>query len=377
MNLFQHGYLKTNTAKQLVSAVPLSVREKLVQRLYSATPPRTLCTNEDITKGRYRFGEIALDEYLHVQVNPKVIQYWLIFDIDDESAFSWEDNLLPAPNIIVSGPPISKLGKIEAQGGAHLLYAIQGVTTSLKGRRKPIAFLKYVDQAMRIKLGADEGYTGPLCKNPLHPHWKTSFLHSHEYSLNELNDFLHKPKREYSHGFDWSSVANSRNCYLFHQLRFIAYKRINYARENWRFEDWRKHLFEVAETLNNFAGFGLAKEYPMQYKELQSISQSVASWTWSNYFPNHNRGVAGTWLYQIPIQSTALAQREGARYTHRKRRETSEALIKQAVGKLIDTGHKLTQKNIALETGLTRQTVAKYKQIIDDVKYAAPQGIRG
>ena len=78
-----------------------------------------------------------------------------------------------------------------------MLYAIQGVTRSIKARRKPIKFLKHVYDLMRIKLEADEDYTGPLCKNPLHSHWKTTFLHSHEYSLNELNDFLHKPKREY------------------------------------------------------------------------------------------------------------------------------------------------------------------------------------
>ncbi|KAF7770107.1 hypothetical protein PCIT_a3066 [Pseudoalteromonas citrea] len=366
----------TNNAEQLVPVMPLCAREQLIQRLYRTTPPRTLCTNDDITMGRYRYGEIALVEYLHVQVNPKAIQYWLIFDIDDESAFSWEDKLLPPPNIIISGPSICKFGRVGDQGGAHLLYAIQGVTTGLKGRRKPIAFLKYVNQAMRIKLGADEGYTGPLCKNPLHPHWKTTFLHAHEYSLNELNDFLHKPTREYGHGFDWGAVANSRNCYLFHQLRFTAYKRVNYARENWRFEDWQKHLFGVAESLNNFDGFGLAKESPLKYKELQSITQSVASWTWQKYFPNHNRGVAGTWLYQIPIQSTALAQREGARYTHQKRRETSEALIKQALCKLSTEGQKLTQKNIANETGLTRQTVAKYNHLIKDVKYASLQGIK-
>ena len=367
----------TNAAKQLVSAVPLNVREKLIQRLYNTTPPRTLCTNEDITKGRYRFGEIALDEYLHVQVNPKAIQYWLIFDIDDESAFSWEDNLLPPPNIVISGPSICKFGRTGEQGGAHVLYAIQGVTRSIKARRKPIKFLKHVYDFMRIKLGADEDYTGPLCKNPLHSHWKTTFLHAHEYSLNELNDFLYKPKREYGYEFDWGGIANSRNCYLFHQLRFIAYKRINYARENWRYEDWYRHLFEVAESLNNFDGFGLAKEYPLKYKELQSITQSVASWTWQKYFPNHNRGAAGTWLYQIPIQTKALAQREGARYTHKKRREQSETSIKRAVSKLLSTGCKITQRSVALETGLTRQTVAKYKQLIEDVKNASLQGNRG
>lgn len=367
----------TNIAEQLVPSKPLCIQEQLTQRLHRTTPPRTLCTNDDITMGRYRYGEIALGDYLHVQVNPKAIQYWLIFDIDDESAFSWEDNLLPAPNIIVSGPSICKFGRAGEQGGAHLLYAIQGVTTSLKGRRKPIAFLKYVNQAMRIKLGADECYTGPLCKNPLHSHWKTTFLHAHEYSLNELNDFLHKPKKEFGNEFDWGEVANSRNCYLFHQLRFIAYKRINYARENWLFEDWHKHLFEVAESLNNFEGFGLAKEYPLKYEELQSITQSVASWTWQKYFPNHNRGAAGTWLYQIPIQSKALAQREGARYTHQKRREHSETSIKRAVSKLLGTGCKITQRSIALETGLTRQTVARYKQLIEDVKNASLQGNRG
>ncbi|WP_462150539.1 replication initiation protein [Pseudoalteromonas xiamenensis] len=122
----------TNTAKQLVSAVPLSVREKLIQRLYGTTPPRTLCTNEDITEGRYRYGEIALDEYLHVQVNPKAIKYWLIFDIDDESAFSWEDNLLPAPNIIVSGSSISKLGKIEAQGERICFMLFRALQQALK-----------------------------------------------------------------------------------------------------------------------------------------------------------------------------------------------------------------------------------------------------
>ncbi len=346
---------------QPVSAAPLCARMQLIERLYKTTPARTLCAQEDKSDGHYRYGPLALENYLHIQVNPRSVVSWLVFDIDKTHAFSWQDNLLPPPNIIVSG---QVTGAEKKEGATHIFYAIQNVTKSYKAKRKPIEYLQDIRKAMTLRLGADEDYTGPLCKNPLHPHWNTSFLHSHEYSLNELNEYLVTVKEARRQDFDWDAVPDSRNCTLFHSVRFTAYERISYARERWQLIDWEEHIYGLVAELNEFSDSDLSKTHPLSCTELRSIAKSIAHWTWFKYHPTHNRGIVGLWRLPIPIQNKALAQREGAKYTHRVRKASSKDKVREAIKRLKNRGERLTQQNIANESGLTRQTVAKYKSIL-------------
>tara|TARA_Y100001963_G_scaffold86218_1_gene119233 strand:- start:3411 stop:4475 length:1065 start_codon:yes stop_codon:yes gene_type:complete len=346
---------------QPVLAAPACARERLIERLKITTPPQTLCAQEDVTKSSFRYKYSALQKYLHIQVNPANTKCWLVFDLDGTDPFIWEDKLLPPPNIIVSGQgPKAKL----KQNSAHLFYAIQNVPTSQRSRRKPINFLTDIRRKMTSELMADNAYTDPLCKNPLHPFWKTSFLHEHEYNLNELNDGFERPEMYKRGDFDWDNVPDSRNCTVFHELRFEAYHRVTFARKNWSYEQWEQHLFQLADYLNDFTGKDLSKTHQLPLKELSSIVRSVSQWTRLNYNPAHNRGVTGLWNLPIQAITKKLAQQEGARYTHRTRQEKTKQHLLEARSRLIKRGERLTQINLAKESGLTRQTVAKYIDVL-------------
>ncbi|MGL5666833.1 MAG: replication initiation protein [Shewanella sp.] len=47
-----------------------------------------------------------------------------------------------------------------------------------------------IEAALREKLGADRGYTGLICKKPLHPSWRVTTFQHYLYDLNWLADYL-------------------------------------------------------------------------------------------------------------------------------------------------------------------------------------------
>ncbi|WP_189408150.1 primase C-terminal domain-containing protein [Alteromonas halophila] len=164
--------------------------------------------------------------------------------------------------------------------------------------------------------------------------------------------------------FDWNEVPDSRNCTLFHELRFEAYRRVAYARQHWSYNEWHKHIYQLADYLNDFSNKDLSKSHPLKPNELSSITKSVSRWTWDKYYPNHNRGITGLWNLPFSNLTIKLAQQEGARYTHRTRNEKTRLKIKTAISDLRQLGDRPTQVNIAKQSGLARQTVARHKDLL-------------
>ncbi|GGW95325.1 replication initiation protein [Alteromonas halophila] len=151
----------TSEMIQPVLAAPSCAQTILTERLKRTTPPQSSSASEEKKKSRRRFRDTALT-YLHVQVNPPGNVCWLIFDLDDVHPLEWQEKLLPPPNIIVSKPVPEILKKDEKEYSAHLFYAIQNVPTTRAANRAPIGFVNDVRRKMRITLGADRDYTGPL-----------------------------------------------------------------------------------------------------------------------------------------------------------------------------------------------------------------------
>lgn len=162
--------------------LPLKTTSNSFQRLLDEAPYLSRCSdNKTAMLVRPRHYAVR---WPYMQVNRKDMLSWLVFDIDhDDQAipnpYIWQDEGLPAPNLIVRNRHSNK---------AHLYYAIVPVCNSDNARSKPIRFLKAVYQAMALRLKADLAYSGPVAKTPFHPWWQTTELHSQVYELGELAD---------------------------------------------------------------------------------------------------------------------------------------------------------------------------------------------
>ncbi|SYU79046.1 plasmid replication protein [Klebsiella pneumoniae] len=134
---------------------------------------------------------------------------------------------------------------------------------------KPLRYAAAVENALRKKLEADAGYSGLICKNPNHGHWKIAVWQPELYTLDWLADFL-----DLNAANDKEIVADyglGRNCTLFDKTRKWAYRAI---RQGWpEYEQWLQACYERASAYNlQFAS-------PLDEKEVGAIAKSIAKWT--------------------------------------------------------------------------------------------------
>lgn len=183
--------------------------------------------SDDLTRFglRVSFAARALKSRF-VQVNSRTHKWWLVFDVDSSTAtIDWYDQHAPAPNLIVTNPD---------NGHAHLIYGLEtSVRTADDGSIKAIKYASAIEYALREKLQADAGYSGLICKNPLHPHWRVTCFEPNMYTLDWLASYLDlttAPKRH--------QYGLGRNCILFDDLRKWAYKAIRQGYPE--FSQWQR-----------------------------------------------------------------------------------------------------------------------------------------
>ena len=130
-----------------------------------------------------------------------------------------------------------------------------------------------MENALRKKLEADAGYSGLICKNPNHAHWKIAVWQPELYTLDWLADFL-----ELNAANDKEIIADyglGRNCTLFDKPRKWAYRAIRQGGPE--YEQWLKACYERASAYN------LQFSAPLDDKEVMGIAKSIAKWTGSNF----------------------------------------------------------------------------------------------
>jgi len=198
----------------------------------------------------------------YIQFNQPHAMFWLGFDVDRAgAAIDWSDRNAPAPTLTITNPD---------NGHAHLLYALQtSIRTAPDGKMKPLRYAAAVENALRKKLEADAGYSGLICKNPNHGHWKIAVWQQELYSLDWLADFL-----DLNAANDKEIVADyglGRNCTLFDKTRKWAYRAI---RQGWpEYDQWLKACYERAYAYNKQLSL------PLDDNELVGIAKSIAKWT--------------------------------------------------------------------------------------------------
>lgn len=236
--------------------------------LFFERMPKTALCADDFSDGlKIRRKEHA-KKRKHVQFNPSQLVTYLCFDVDKERAHeSWHDANLPCPSLIVQNPE---------NGHAHLLYALAApVPRTEAARLKPLKFLAVVEEGLRLKLGADQGFAGLICKTPNHQSWRT-FEPTFEaiYELGELSEWVDLPAKVPKRLGIRTGLG--RNVELFDRLRFWAYKWLGDYKSKKNFEDWGRAVLSQCEHFNDFTA-------PLPLSEVRAVAKSVAKWTWKHY----------------------------------------------------------------------------------------------
>lgn len=202
----------------------------------------------------------------YIQFNQPHAMFWLGFDVDRAgAAIDWSDRNAPAPTLTITNPD---------NGHAHLLYALKtSIRTAPDGKMKPLRYAAAVENALRKKLEADTGYSGLICKNPNHDHWKIAVWQPELYTLDWLADFL-----DLNAANDKEIVADyglGRNCTLFDKTRKWAYRAI---RQGWpEYGQWMLACVERATAYN------MQFSARLDEKEVISIAKSISKWTYSKF----------------------------------------------------------------------------------------------
>jgi hypothetical protein len=325
-----------------------------LHRVWSEAPYLPRCS-DDKTAARVRPREYAI-RYPYMQVNRPGMVSWLIFDLDHDKAMIWEDEGLPAPNLIVRN---------RKSGHSHLYYAIPPVCTTEAARSKPIAYMKAIYEAFAARLNADTDFhSGPVAKTPGHPWWLTHELHGHIYELGQLADYVDLAvTNPWARSERIEEVSHSRHCILFEHLRYYAYSIVSRERERGSFASFTRLLEAHAFNRNSFQKLGFDTNLPQS--SLRSTVKSVARWTWDRYTGSGgcHRGVM-----QLD-KSLPLAERQklAAVRTHEVRHRQTESRVRTACRHLQQKGEELTQVAIARVAGLTRQTVSAYRHVIEEM----------
>ena len=309
--------------------------------------------SDDKTATRVRPREYAI-RYPYMQINRPGFVSWLIFDLDHANAAIWEHSGLPAPNLIVRN---------RVTGHAHLFYAIPPVCTTEAARAKPIAYMKAVYASFAAKLDADVNFhSGPVAKTPGHPWWGTEELHSHVYELSELADYVELAVASpWGRGPKFDEVSHSRHCILFEHLRHYAYSIVKHERSTGSLSSFTLLLEAYAHNKNAFHKLGFSQN--LAQSSLRATVKSVARWTWERY-TGSGRCHAGVMQLDSNL-SLVERQRLAAKRTHDVRQKATESKVRAACRLLLQKGESVTQAAIARIAGLSRQTVAAYKHVME------------
>lgn len=289
-------------------------------------PRRPYCTNDPHLGQTVRGTEAAL-KFSHIQPNTSGKVVWLAYDVDHpDGATAFHRLNAPPPTLSIENP---------ANGHAHLLYALEApVPRTEAARAKPLFYLAAVQEGLRRKLTADAGYSGHLCKNPLHDRWDTKSW-AGTYSMGDLSEWIVLPSpddmRKRVRDPDYAGLG--RNCELYERLRIEAYRLV---RKFWipgGFEPFRDALRMRADDLN-------AEHFTelLPVAEVKSLAASIARWVWKNFNPAEFRA-----------RQARLGARTGAK--------TRADMLPMALRLL---GEGKSQTEVAALCGVTQGTISNW-----------------
>lgn len=296
-----------------------------LQHFTDSLPRRPYCTDDPRLGQTVRARDEAV-KFANIQPNTAGKVSWLAFDVDyGDGAIAWDRLNAPPPTLAVENP---------ANGHAHLLYALQSpVPRTDAARARPLLYLAATQEGIRRKLGADPGYSGHLCKNPLSDRWNTRQW-AQSYSLGELSDWVDLPSiadlKKRVRNPDYAGLG--RNCELFERLRPMAYSLVRKYWKHGGFDHYRDALRVLADDLNG------AFAVPLPVAEVRGIAASCSRWVWRHF---------------DPLTFSQIQAKRGAR-----KGATARAALMPEVLRLIGEGK--SQQEVAAAVGINQATVSRW-----------------
>lgn len=353
--LLEHSALANPLAfkRKIPKQLQLSFDDELDQIYYDDLPYHPYVTNNFLKDGIYRMRRDRAVSYSYIQHNPIHLARCLVFDIDKPFARThWYDTNCPQPNYVIVNPQ---------NGHCHYVYILTiPVALSEKARSKPRNYLLMIEKYLGKKLDADPNYVGLMSKNPLCDKWNIMPTLEDTYSLEELEEYLHIPKKNKTFTPKREASGFGRNCRLFDDLRWWAYARVIRAREETNLDSWIEILKNKAVAFNTF-------DLPLDERAARDTAKCVAVWTWYKYTgtgSNVKRGRDQSQNTQLCLLDKQVLS---ACKTNEQRKKDTVNRIEQAVKRLLDSKTKISIRKVANESGLSKRTIEIHKNILKSV----------
>ena len=264
----QKKSMETVTATTKKINTPAGGSGPLLNLFQESLPVRPYCTDELGILFIRPLAQAIKRRY--IQQNSPWDLKWLVYDVDRETAhFDWYDMGAPPPNMTAMN---------RANGHAHLFYGLEtAVFKQPEARAAPLRYAASVDVALTLKLEADPGYSGLICKNPLNDYWDVQTWEPYPYDLTWMSDYLdlspYADKRRHLPG-----IGLGRNCTLFDVTRHWAYRQIR--KGGFFNEDF--FVYECTQYAGERNG---EFQSPLPWSEVKATGKSVGKWTYRNFSP--------------------------------------------------------------------------------------------
>ena len=294
-------------------------------------------------------------KYPHVQYNHLSGVNYIAVDIDSDVFNILEETNLN-PNLVVANSSNNK---------AHCYFRLNDfVGTTANSSFKAQKAMRLLHNSLNNYMNGDKAFNGMQAKNPLHNSYRVLSFSDQGYDFAELFDnipdehiYIYKPEIVETKE---SVYSPGRNSYIFEVTRFHAYKQKALCSS---FEQFFNEVDSYAQLANS----NLTE--PLELSEIKYIVRSITNFTWSKYTggDGKNRGVLelSSKGHNLSLQDKQVI---GAKYSHKIRTDNTEQRIVEAVEALQAENLKITQKAIAERSGLNKNTLTKYKDLVKKLK---------
>ncbi len=302
---------------------------------------------------------------------PQSRRQYLCLDLDWEgSGTIWMDEGFPEPTITFIN---------RENGHSNLAYELETPViwpceyNSYNVRPRPIRYFKAIRDGFNTKTGADCGYTNSTIKNPFSSRWRVTWADK-RYDLAYLAEFVtlrsfYDPYAKFKSG-----IYAGRNDELYHLGLRWSYR---YVKRYCKPDEFYNDILEFIKS-ENFTT--IVAHWPergcLPSPEVTGIAKGIFKHTWPRRNNAHfkhlikNFGILGFDPIDINMKlidrkmEVYERQYQGSKYTHKIVSQDSVRKIDESIEYLIRSGKKVSYNMISRTSGLSYNTILKYKQYV-------------